>query len=118
MPQDKLFPVQFMHQSKEIRDYLCQMWKIPRTGISEVRDNTVISDGHTLDDLAVITLERMCEYIGSEESFGRAWEITCAKAHSELHPPVGTITGNPKEIKTVEELPVETPKNAKETKGK
>ncbi len=81
----------FMHQPKEIRDYLSQMWKIPRSGISEIRDQEVISDGHTYDDLQVITHERMTEYIGSEESFLRAWEITVAKAHSELHPPIGEI---------------------------
>lgn len=76
-----------MHISKEVRDYIALMWKIPQSGITEIRDQYVISDGHTYEDLVVITLEKMCEYIGSEESFARAWEITCAKAYSELHPP-------------------------------
>ena len=80
-----------MHQPKEIRDYLAQMWKIPRSGIAEIRDQEIISDGHTYEDLKVITHELMTEYIGSEESFLRAWEITVAKAHSELHPPIGEI---------------------------
>lgn len=70
------------------------MWKIPRSGVSEVRDQTVISDGHTYEDLLAITHERMNEYIGSEETFARAWEITVAKAYSELHPPIGVIKGN------------------------
>lgn len=82
-----------MHISKEVRDYLAAMWKIPQSGITEIRDQTVLSDGHTYDDLSVITLEKMTEYIGSEESFARAWELTVMKAYSELHPPVGVIKG-------------------------
>lgn len=80
-----------MHISYELRDYFSRMWKIPRSGVSEIRDQEVISDGHTYDDLAVITLDLMNDYIGSVETFARAWEVSCAKAYSELHPPVGTI---------------------------
>lgn len=94
MPAERILPGQFMHLSREIREYLGHMWKIPQSGISEVRDQTVISDGHTYDDLATITHEKMTEYIGSEETFARAWEITVAKAYSELHPPIGVIKRN------------------------
>ena len=80
-----------MQHTREIRDYVAQVFKVPRTGISEVRDQEVISDGHTYDDLKVITLDAMCDYIGSRETFARAWEITCAKAYSELYPPVGVV---------------------------
>lgn len=83
-----------MHLSRELREYLGHMWKIPRTGITEVRDQEVITDGHTYEDLLAITHERMNEYIGSEETFARAWEITVAKAFSELHPPIGVIKRN------------------------
>ena len=72
---------------------MSQMWKIPRNGVSEVRDQEAISDGHSYDDLLKVSKERMIEYIGSEETFGRAWEITCSKAHTDLHPPVGMIRG-------------------------
>jgi hypothetical protein len=108
--QDRLTPQQFMQQSKDIRLYLGQMWKIPRSGISEIRDQEVLSDGHTYDDLKKITQELMCEYIGSEETFGRAWEITCSKAHSELFPPIGVIKANDNK-KTNEEK--STTKNSK-----
>lgn len=70
------------------------MWKIPRSGVSEIRDQEVVSDGHTYEDLLVITLDLMNRYIGSEETFARAWEVTIAKAFSELHPPVGIIQKN------------------------
>lgn len=117
MPPQRILPAQFMHQPKEIRDYLSQMWKIPQSGISEVRDQDIISDGHTYDDLSIITLELMNEYIGSEESFARAWEVTCAKAYSELHPPIGVIKkteeSNVPADEVVEEavLPIETPEH-------
>lgn len=91
MPAERILPAQFMHVSKEIRDYLALMWKIPRSGITEIRDQEVLSDGHTYDDLKVITLDLMCEYVGSNETFARAWELTIAKAYSDLHPPVGII---------------------------
>jgi hypothetical protein len=84
-------PQQWMQAPKEIREYLWHMWKIPKNGVTEIRDQEVISDGHTYDDLAHITRDRMNDYIGSEETFARAWELTCMKAHSELHPPVGTV---------------------------
>jgi hypothetical protein len=94
MPPERILPGQFMHVSKEVRDYLAAMWKIPRSGITEIRDQDVISDGHTYEDLASITHEMMNKFVGSEESFARAWELTVMKAYSELHPPVGTIGGD------------------------
>ncbi len=88
---DRIVPQQWMLQPRDIRLHLAKVFDIPRTGISEIRDQDVISDGHTIENLSAITLEKMCAYVGSEETFGRAWELTCAKAHSELHPPVGII---------------------------
>lgn len=76
---------------KEKRQHLMKVFNIKPTGVTEVRDQTLISDGMTNDDLKFITLERMCEYIGSQETFMRAWEITLAKCHSELNPPMGVI---------------------------
>lgn len=108
MPPTRLLPAQFMHVSKEVRDYIAAMWKLDRSGVSEIRDQDVISDGHTYDDLGKITLELMCEYIGSEESFARAWELTCMRAYSELHPPVGIIDTT-KEIREVADEVTEEP---------
>jgi hypothetical protein len=110
MPIQRLLPQQWMHVSKEIRDYLALMWKVPQSGITEVRDQEIITDGHTYEDLAVITLDRMCDYIGSEESFARAWEVTVAKAHSELHPPVGIIRKNVEDAEIPEDIEIEEPK--------
>lgn len=114
MPVQRLLPGQLMQITREVREYLYLMWKIPKSGITEVLNESVIADGHTYDDLAVITLEKMCEYIGSEESFGRAWELTCAKAYADLHPPIGMIKGaeqvvyNEDNIESVEDLKLDT----------
>ena len=86
MPE-RLTPAQFMLAPKEVRDYMHHMWKIPQSGGSEVVDGVQVSDGHTYQDLAIITKELLTEYIGSEESFLRAWEISVSKALTELHPP-------------------------------
>lgn len=104
MPPQNLLPAQWMHASREVREYLAAMWKLTRSGITEIRDQDVISDGYTLDDLRGITLEKMTEYIGSEETFARAWEITQSKAYSELHPPVGIIQPTEEERIAADEI--------------
>lgn len=92
---DRIYPAQWMHHSKEMRDKIARDFDLSRTGVTEIRDQDVISDGYTVHDLANITLNKMCAYIGSEETFARAWELTIAKVYSELHPPAGTIGSAP-----------------------
>jgi hypothetical protein len=75
----------------EKRRHLAHVFSVQKTGISEIRDSDVISDGHTNDDLSVITAEAMEAYVGSSETFPRLWELTIAKCHSELNPPIGII---------------------------
>ncbi len=81
----------WMSLSRETRNHLIKVFDLKKNGVTEVRDQEVITDGYTTDDLKAINLGGMCEYIGSEETFGRAWEITLAKVHSELNPPIGEI---------------------------
>ena len=116
MPE-RLVPQLFMQAPKEVRDYLGHMWKIPQSGASEVVDNVQTTDGHTYDDLSMITRELMNEYIGSEETFLRAWEITVSKAMTELHPPEVVISAPVKEEDIAPGKIIEQ-KNAKDTKTK
>lgn len=81
-------PQLWMQLEKAIRSHLVSVFNIPRTGITEVRDDTVIADGYSVEDLKAISLAKMTEYIGSEETFPRAWEITCSKAKGEVYPPI------------------------------
>lgn len=77
--------------SHDERDRLAEVFNIERTGVSEIRDSQVVRDGRSDENLEAITLEKMNAYIGSEETFARAWELTCAKVRSELNPPIGII---------------------------
>lgn len=88
---DRIYPAIWMSTPKPVRNHLVQVFDLVRTGVTEIRDQDVVSDGYTIDDLKKITLEAMCEYIGSTETFARAWEITVSKVHYELNPPVGEI---------------------------
>jgi len=82
-------PQLWMQLDSKIRSELILSFNIKKTGITEIRDQTLISDGYSAEDLKAITLEKMNEYIGStEDSFPRAWEITCSKAKSIVFPPI------------------------------
>ena len=117
---DHIYPQVWVSLPKETREHLIKVFKLVRTGISVVKDQTLVSDGYTEEDLEGISLEKMCEYIGSQETFMRACELTLGKVHSELHPPVGEITGTkivPGEVLIVEdkeEVPFCDTCNAKE----
>lgn len=84
---DKIYVPNWMSLPKDIRHRLTVVFNIQRSGITEIRDQDVITDGVTNADLSVITLQKMNEYIGSDENFTRAWELTIAKAKYELNPP-------------------------------
>jgi hypothetical protein len=115
-------PVQlWMLLPLEERRILADDFNMPRTGATEVRDSEVISDGHSAQDLAHLTRERMAEYVGepaaTELSFGRLWELTVAKARSIANPPTGTVNLD----READPVPFETPNptpNAKSTKAK
>lgn len=96
MNHDKIVPQAFMLLPREIREHLAPIFGIGRSGITEIRDDQVISDGRTQEDLNAVTAGKMADYVGSEESFGRLWELSIAKAKHELHPPVGEIKALPK----------------------
>lgn len=97
---DKILPQVFMLLKKEERDLVAKVFGLVKNGVSEIRDQEVISDGHTLEDLSAITADKMASYVGSMESFSRLWELTVAKIHSELNPPVGLIVNG-----TIEAVP-------------
>ena len=73
---------------KTTRQHLVKVFGLIPNGIAEIRDQTVISDGYTNDDLRRITSDKMAEYVGSVESFSRLWELTLSKVKSELNPPI------------------------------
>lgn len=102
---DKVFVHLWMHLPKNERGRIAYVFDLNRSGISEVKDEQVITDGYCQADLLGITAEKMEEYVGSKESFNRLWELTCAKAHSECNPPVGVIVRNEDGDPEIKEVP-------------
>jgi len=90
--QTNLYPQQWMSLPKDVKAHLVKAFGLSKSGVTEIRDQDLVSDGYTLDDLRKISREKMCEYIGSDETFMRSWEITVAKARAELNPPIGEIS--------------------------
>lgn len=84
---DNVYQHMWMALPKDIRAHLVIVFDLKLTGITEVIDDRVVSDGYSNTDLQSITLEKMTAYIGSEETFPRAWELTCMKAKTDLNPP-------------------------------
>lgn len=68
-----------------IRLRLQHMFRIPRSSGTEVMDGTVITDGHTHEDLKHISVDAMQAYIGSESrDFYSLFEATVGKVEAEL----------------------------------
>lgn len=104
--QTQVYPQQWISLAKETRLHLIHVFNLIRTGISEIRDQELVSDGFTVDDLKAITHEKMNEYIGSVETFARAWEVTLAKVHAELNPPIAAIQNIDGDATAVDLYPV------------
>jgi len=119
---EKIYPQVWINLPKETKEVLIKAFDIPRTGITEIVDQRVVNDGYSEADLSAISLEKMIAYIGSTETFHRAWELTLAKVHSELHPPLGEIVGKEGSmtVAPIEEdvLPVNETDDAKTKKSK
>lgn len=84
---ERIYPQMWLEVSKEIREHLAKVFNLTRTGTSEIRNETVISDGYTIEDLGGITAEKMAEYVGYPNSFHILWAICQKKAELELNPP-------------------------------
>lgn len=104
-------PQLWMQLEKKVREHLIGVFGLMRTGITEIVDDRVITDGYSNEDLKVITLAKMNEYIGSEETdLLHAWAVTCSKAKYELNPPPIDIS-TPVSVETTE---IKFPTNSKQ----
>ena len=94
---ERIYPNVWLESPRIVREQLAKDLHIPKTGMAEVIDQTVVSDGYSIDDLGVINVPLLVEYVGRKESFKELWLAAVRKA-SEI---VG--------IEVVEEVPVEAP---------
>ena len=109
---EHVLPNLWMLLSYEERNHLAKVFNMEKTGVTEVKDNQVITDGYRYEDLGAITRDKMIEYVGSEDTFPRLWELTCAKVKFELTPITGQVGAKPEVIET------NITPNAKSTKSK
>jgi len=84
----QIYQAQYIRLDKEIREKLIKDFNIQKSQVCEIKDNTLISDGVSNEDLQVVTQETMMEYLGITEAlpWGYLWELTLTKIDKELHP--------------------------------
>lgn len=104
-----------MQLERPVRLIIVKEFDVPRTGVTEVRDNEVLSDGYSAEDLKAITVAKMEAYVGGHESFPRLWELTCAKAQG-IPPPISIV--EPKEVSAPQVIHNETEIHVEEKRGR
>lgn len=64
-----LTPQEWLHLSQEVRNKLVEIFRIPRSGFTHVIDGQVQTDGYTYENLKVITIQTMQDFLkeGSPE---------------------------------------------------
>lgn len=71
----------WMSLSKETRNKLIVIFSVPKTGVVEVINETVLTDGHNNIDLEVITIDKLKAYTGQlKGTFAELWEMAVEKA--------------------------------------
>ena len=66
---------QWLELPQEIKQKLILLFAIPRSSGESTVNNTVISDGHTHEDLAHITVDKMRVFLGIENEKDGFWEL-------------------------------------------
>lgn len=122
---DRVYLQHWMSLPRDARLKLAEELGIPRNGITEVRDEIVLTDGHTNDDLGVITKELLQSYTGGDEndSFASLWDaavsgkkaIVLEPTKEELIAQVAAMPEGSLQISHLEEVKEET-KNVEEKK--
>lgn len=96
---NQIYQHQYMHLDVPVKEKLRKIFNIPKTGVAEILNETVISDGIRNEDLAVLTEEAMSAYLGNvpHETFGHLFDLVVEKIKYEIE--------NPQPIVIVEEVP-------------
>ena len=78
----------------EIKKVLIEEFNIKKTGVTEIFNNEVRSDGYTLDDLKVINIESMMKYVDTNTfyAFPYLWEMVLRKVDFILNPAEPAVT--------------------------
>lgn len=63
----QLTPFEWLQFPIEVRNLFIATFQIPRTGGAIVNNNKLESDGHTIQDLSVVSLGKLQEYLDTDE---------------------------------------------------
>lgn len=85
----QLSPNQWLQIPMEIRAKLREIFNIPRSKGNILEGNVIKSDGHTFEDLAVITVEGMQRFTGSDNTdFMSLFNVTVNQIEDLIEPSV------------------------------
>jgi hypothetical protein len=95
---DRLYTHQYISLPREIRDLLTKELGIVRTGACEIRDETLISDGTTNENLETVTKEILEQYTGKTGTFSELWHAALEKAEDTLNPKAKKVVEDAKAV--------------------
>lgn len=72
----RLYAHQWMTLPRETRMELRRIFNLPQTNVVEVRDNIVLTDGVTNDDLLQLTLDKLEWFTNKKGTFAELFEKT------------------------------------------
>lgn len=76
----QLTQFEWLQLPPKAKELFKETFNIKRTGGSIVVDNRLISDGHTNDDLSVVSLKTLQEYLGTtEDHWDKILQLTINK---------------------------------------
>ena len=76
----------------EVRWRIRNIFNIPRSGVSDVVDFRIVSDGTTHEDIKVLTAPKMQEYLGTkEQDFHRLFDLVVARVIDQMSNPKDMI---------------------------
>jgi hypothetical protein len=91
---ERIYPQFWMSLDKDVKETLVKEFKIFKTGVTEVVDSQVVTDGFRTEDLMAINVVSMMEFVLQDTPlpFSRMWELTIAKVKFILNPPIMDIS--------------------------
>jgi hypothetical protein len=64
----QLTPFEWLQMPVEVRSLFIKWFKIPRTGGAIVQGDKVLSDGHNIEDLSVVSLASLQAFLHTDET--------------------------------------------------
>jgi hypothetical protein len=112
--KQQIYPQEWLAIPTRSREKLAELLSVPKSGGTIMQDNTMLSDGRSMKDLAVINVETMSKLVNSEETdFYKLLEACVKYANEKLEESIKKEVINTRELSikriknTLEELKLE-----------